>query len=137
METPFAPFTSDNPAQITREMGDRGWKCREDKIDGTDVVCSFNGLKSFDSIGPLLTRLWDRSLRDSGLVRHRWVARRGAGAPRVAAPRASPHVGLDPLGPPRCTASVRPPRRGVLRGDPLSPFTGDNPARKKTERHGG
>ena len=43
-----------------------------------------------------------------------------AGAPRVPAPRASLHVGLDPLGSPGCTASERPPSSGVLRGGPQS-----------------
>ena len=59
-----------------------------------------------------------------------WL-RRSEGAPRVAAPRASLHVGLDPLGPARCTATERPPRRGGGSSVevPKAPFTGDNPVR--------
>ena len=57
-----------------------------------------------------------------GLVRHRWVAiRRSAGAPRVAAKRASPHVGLDPSvwGLPDAPHQNGHPSGGLRRG-PLS-----------------
>ena len=54
-------------------------------------------MEAFRSVRAI-AELWDGRMKleeDRGLVRHRWVARRGVGAPWVAAPRAPRHVGLD------------------------------------------
>ena len=47
--------------------------------------------------------------------KHRWVVRRGSAAQRVAAPRASPRMGLNPKGPPKCAASTA-TRQGGIHG---------------------